>query len=110
MEDCFIISMDPKNHPLKIKGSFSHKFNKWCASKCWTTTSLGGGDSRFVAFANFHGVNTPNGADFKLSVFHHEHEVGKGLHNQLSGHCTNYYSTPLSLHNLTVPSNGWHCW
>lgn len=68
MENSFIISMDPKNHLLKIKCSFSDNHNQQHVNKCLTIPLGERGEVRGVTFASFHCVNTPNVADFKLSV------------------------------------------
>lgn len=84
MENCYIISMDAKNPLLKIKGYFPAKHNQWSATKCLTTHAPGGGVSRFVTFVRFHGVSTPNVADFQLSVFCPQmHSWEAGAHSAL---------------------------
>ena len=56
----------------------------------------------FVAFANFHGVNTPTMADFKLPIWSNKNiELGRDGHDQLS------WASVSQLQNTTMHNCLW---
>ena len=76
--------------PRTPSHGFLHDPLQMCAGKCVTTRSLGR-KLKFVAFANFCGVNTPTLADFKLPTrLSLNKELGRDGCNWLSWACASH--------------------